>query len=639
MPWHIQKTESGYYVVDDNGRRYSEKPLSKRMASRQLRAIYASKAKDLGIVPILQRRPLWRTKHLPGQHDQSTHSPTGRAAQKPQPTDQRAQDEKPAVEMEPMEAHFEPSRWDKMDIPARKDEWEKLSEAERDKQANAIEGIYKNQNEILADLGERPAFKAGKVRETMAERLAGAKDLIPEQSYSEIETMTTGLDQLLDLQGVSEELRYKIGMESTDALIAQEVESLGRVLGDHGMAHIGGNLNFATEMLQQHPMEDSTDQLAGVAIATIFHDTGYLTDPSRAFLDEGHPRWSKQHYEENIKPMVEEALGGEVAESVGHMIATHADTNIDFDKDPYGSSVRLADNLALFQKEKLPGLLRYVPENKQALEEFATGKVDFEVAKKRVIDNVNKSSNSPKVKEHLLKAANELTPITPKLTLGMFAGEIVRFVWQGDHMAVYLRRQPDFDMLQKVLDLGQKQFDKLIKTYKNKYTFDENLFEDNVLELMGEGGKPVLTAYVTAAEKAMRALFNRFRIPFWRLKHLPGQHDQMRHAPNKGSGGGGDRPSYLMSEEAPKHIGNPTKRWLWTKTANKINAINQEIHDLTNDYREKKSSYTWGQLKKITDRIEELIQQRAPMLQELESWGQIPMKFSGNLNLAPCILC
>lgn len=47
MPWHLQEVaHNKYYVVDVDGRRYSNKPLTKTRATRQLRALYANAHRD-----------------------------------------------------------------------------------------------------------------------------------------------------------------------------------------------------------------------------------------------------------------------------------------------------------------------------------------------------------------------------------------------------------------------------------------------------------------------------------------------------------------------------------------------------------------------------------------------------------------
>lgn len=44
MPWKLEKADNGYFVVDDKGKRYSKKPISKSRATRQMRALYANEA-------------------------------------------------------------------------------------------------------------------------------------------------------------------------------------------------------------------------------------------------------------------------------------------------------------------------------------------------------------------------------------------------------------------------------------------------------------------------------------------------------------------------------------------------------------------------------------------------------------------
>lgn len=45
MPYKLQKNGSKYYVIDDEGKRYSEKPMPKWRAQAQMRALYASEQK------------------------------------------------------------------------------------------------------------------------------------------------------------------------------------------------------------------------------------------------------------------------------------------------------------------------------------------------------------------------------------------------------------------------------------------------------------------------------------------------------------------------------------------------------------------------------------------------------------------
>lgn len=53
MPFKLEKSGNGYFVIDDDGKRYSEKPLSKKRAGAQMRALYANvpDAKEVSSVP------------------------------------------------------------------------------------------------------------------------------------------------------------------------------------------------------------------------------------------------------------------------------------------------------------------------------------------------------------------------------------------------------------------------------------------------------------------------------------------------------------------------------------------------------------------------------------------------------------
>lgn len=47
MPWVLQKSEGGYLVVDDKGKKYSKKPMSKSRALRHMRDLYMQDLRDM----------------------------------------------------------------------------------------------------------------------------------------------------------------------------------------------------------------------------------------------------------------------------------------------------------------------------------------------------------------------------------------------------------------------------------------------------------------------------------------------------------------------------------------------------------------------------------------------------------------
>lgn len=57
MPWKLEKTDEGYYVIDPTGKRYSKKPLSKQDAEQQLAALWMN-AKEAGHTGVMVAIPV-----------------------------------------------------------------------------------------------------------------------------------------------------------------------------------------------------------------------------------------------------------------------------------------------------------------------------------------------------------------------------------------------------------------------------------------------------------------------------------------------------------------------------------------------------------------------------------------------------
>jgi len=43
MPYHLEKSGKGYFVVDNKGLKLSKKPIPKKRAVKQMKAVYLSK--------------------------------------------------------------------------------------------------------------------------------------------------------------------------------------------------------------------------------------------------------------------------------------------------------------------------------------------------------------------------------------------------------------------------------------------------------------------------------------------------------------------------------------------------------------------------------------------------------------------
>lgn len=394
-------------------------------------------------------------------------------------------------------AAFDKEAWEKKDFMSRREEWEELSVKERDQLADAANSVPERMEEMLDHAGERPEFD-GDVSGAIDQRVSDISEIVPPQAVEPIAQVTHELDGYLEEAGVAPEVRHQIAMEVADALAVQENEALGRVLGDHGIAHLQGDINMAMEMIGEVPGMDTPEEKAKIYLAGVFHDTGYLTGPSHIFLDEGHPRWSAQHYNENLKPLVSQALGNQAAEDLSHMIRTHDSTSMNWFEDPSGSAFRVADNMALFQKEKLPPVFRYVDGNTAVLKDLAEKRIDVPTAQKLMKANIAATDYNPWVKSELTRSVGEVTPVLPKYTLGMLAGEVDSFKWKEDHMQVSLRRTSQYDYLTQNLDLGQRQFSKLAKTYG---TDPEGFKKSLDFSFIGKDGKLLLRGIVTGVKR------------------------------------------------------------------------------------------------------------------------------------------
>ncbi len=300
-----------------------------------------------------------------------------------------------------------------------------LSPAEKDKLADAPASVPARIKALTTD---EAWPKTGSTKTDIEDRVAQCRDKIaPAAERQIVKVANEFAGRVSSVLGDTPEARVLIE-KLTDGLMAQEVEAATRVLGDHGIAHLQGDLKMAEAAMAARGGMSKEDRVL-LTLAAAFHDTGYLTPPSRAWQDGDHPRWSQQYFDAEIGPVVAKAFGADAAKKVSDMILTHADTDMDWDKNPLSSALRLADNIALFQREKTPPLLKYVPDNRQVLEDLAVGKIDVTAAKIALAENVEKSTLPEGVRSQLVRAVGEVTDKLPKFLGGMWSGEIHRIAW------------------------------------------------------------------------------------------------------------------------------------------------------------------------------------------------------------------
>jgi len=358
---------------------------------------------------------------------------------------------------------FDENEWKNKPVPQRRDDWAKLPVAKRDKLADAPNSVPQREREHLKGLPERPS--TDNLQKDISTRVEHFADRVHPEARQKLASITKTYEKDLKDAGVDDDTRRELTMKALESVAAQEIEACGRQLGDHGVAHIEGNIRIARAVLDEVPGAETARDLAIVSTAMMFHDAGYLTKPSQMFMDEGHPRWSAEHYDENVKPLIVRAFGKRDASEVEHIIRTHDSTDIDWGNNPLASASRVADNLALFHQEKTPPLLRYVPENVAALKKLASKEVSLEQTHATMKKNIDASDLPPKIKERLKVAVDEVSPITPKMSLGMLGGELSGVKWNGTGIDIKLKERPEYTELNKLGDFGQRQFAKFAETY------------------------------------------------------------------------------------------------------------------------------------------------------------------------------
>lgn len=214
------------------------------------------------------------------------------------------------------------------------------------------------------------------------------------------------------LSGVSGKVLDAFIQEDLKRLVHQEVETKKRSLGDHGIRHVCTNAENSLNMLNQL-------QAAGVPVTgkhklmalTIQanHDIGYTVGEAGKEAAKG-----KAHKEDSYVILNEERerfdaiFGKDDTDRILHIVRTHDEvvkkaprknesgqktyeivgSNLDWENDPVGSAVRLADATSLFGQEKLQDLFLRSP---KAMSLVLKYKMAMDAGDKDLQENIVKS--------------------------------------------------------------------------------------------------------------------------------------------------------------------------------------------------------------------------------------------------------
>ena len=407
---------------------------------------------------------------------------------------------------------FDAKQWGNMPFMEKREAWKSLSRQEKDAMGSPRTTVKARMDELLSELGERPNSKD--IEQDITDRIDSAKELIPDEARKLARKFMGDVTQSLTEAGVSAEGIRQISMDALDHLLSQDIEAQGRTLGDHGIHHLKGDADMAKDILSVLPgNHNSPENRLMMNLAAVYHDAGYLTPPSRAFLDADHPRWSAQYFNEHVSPMLKDHFSKDYVQMLSQVIYSHDHTGINWETEPELSAFSTADNMALFHKEKMPPVVRYVPANTKVLVDLAQKQITVEEAQTRMLSNIANSSLTKQVKSRLSQAVPEVSGLLPKFTLGMVGTKYEGVSWNTNHLVVDVSRTTANEELGKVLDLGQKQFQKLAETYGKS---PDDFIKDHHLAI-DDGKKTLLEVRLHTVKKAVsifKAALKHYFSPF-----------------------------------------------------------------------------------------------------------------------------
>lgn len=289
------------------------------------------------------------------------------------------------------------------------------------------------------------------------------------------------------LKDVDAEMLNKLSIDCIHKIIHQEVESNRQQFTDHGIRHIVGDIKRAESIAKIMSPNITGREMLLLNFVAINHDIGYTTPLIREGGERGvkissdHPKFSKKitGQQEDLwnKGKI---FSKEEYDKALDIIGSHDNTKLD-KKDVLGTSMRLADNLSLFNSEKLPSAFKYVRDGDKILIDMGIASKNndnklFDKLKKDLHNKIDSSKLNENLKRDLKAATNEITYLTPKFTLGVLAGNISDIKKVDNKIEINVKYDKYDEVLQKIFDMGQNQTKKLLKDYGiteyNKTSYD-----------------------------------------------------------------------------------------------------------------------------------------------------------------------
>jgi hypothetical protein len=304
--------------------------------------------------------------------------------------------------------------------------------------------------------------------------------------------------------GIKKEQLAAILEENVRKLAHQEVESVKRTLGDHGVRHLEVNAHQANRIFDQL-------EAAGIKVSAmdrfmsgqvmIDHDMGYtipvIAKGGFKIKDNYHPQASAVLAKQQAAKY-KKVFGAKAFKEYLRHVETHSGSNVDWKKDPVGSAVRLADNTHLFA-DKLPEVLfdtnagvevltkikladQVVPKSLETVDDKGNPKkertpeekAEFKALIGGIKDQLAQAIKTRKdlpesTKKLLANAVNEIGALTPKFLVSRLAGREPQFQYDkasGD-MKVNIEQSPAREAIGQIFgdDETDKQFVKMLEDF------------------------------------------------------------------------------------------------------------------------------------------------------------------------------
>ena len=214
--------------------------------------------------------------------------------------------------------------------------------------------MRKNAESVLTRYG-------GALSDISRDMLLGSTDKDGKKTPGYLDHLTSAVEEAFtdgSMSGVSEASMDEFCREEMKRMVHQEIESRRRSLGDHGVRHLASNADNTMKMLGQ--LNDAgikvsgKDKLMGLSIQAN-HDMGYTLGVEATSFSGDHRVTGGQVAGEESGRYVK-IFGEKDAKKMQDIITTHDKPEIDWEKEPLQSSVRLADNMSLFGKDKVQDL-------------------------------------------------------------------------------------------------------------------------------------------------------------------------------------------------------------------------------------------------------------------------------------------